>query len=664
LLTKGRGRILGAVALAGFGVLTFFALGMHRGLLLSSDVKSSTWPWAPLFPARHIQTPALSDPVWQFVPWLRLARREIAAGHVPLWNPHQDGGVPLLGNAQSALGSPLNGPNLAAGVEGGWNLSLLARLLLAAAGAFALLRDLGRSRLAAGLGAVVFALSGAFIAWLEHPQTLSVAPAPLLFLFARRAARQPRPGSVAGVALATYLVLSGGHPEMQLLVAILAAAVAWVSRRDVRALWGPMAGAALGAGLAAPFLLPFAEYFGLSAARLGEARRPFVLGSRDLLRFLQPRLAGSNVIEAAATVSIVLLLLLPLGIVSCRRDRETRFWALASAAMLLVIYDNPLCRALAAWTPVYWTRSLLLLPLALAVVGTAGLDALRGLLARFGRALPVAAGCSAVAVCLAELLSAAQGVHGVNPAARLAPATPLLDRLAADRDVFRVLPLHTFLSPNSATDYGLDDVRGYDALSPAGWRRNRARMGKFFDAPTQKDVLEPWDLEQGGAALDDWNVKYLLQPPQFSFGTETLNARKGLDLEEVYSGPDGRIFRNRRAKPRVRFGGPGAVAVLERRPGRWRIEVRAEAAGSLLVADPFFPGWTARVDGVPAPLAARPGEPMAVTVTAGRHGVELAYRPGSFGLGVALSLGSALAIAALLLRARRGRPGALPAGRV
>ncbi len=260
-----------------------------------------------------------------------------------------------------------------------------------------------------------------------------------------------------------------------------------------------------------------------------------------------------------------------------------------------------------------------------------------------------------MAVAAAELLRASAGVNGVVPVSPLAPTTPLLSRLAADRDTFRILPLHTFLSPNSATDYGLDDVRGYDALAPSGWRRERARMGRFTDVPTQRDVLEPWDLASGGAALDDWNVKYLLQAPQFSFGAETLNARKGLDLEEVYAGPDGRIFRNRRVKPRVRFEGSGAVEVSERLPGLWRIEVLADAPGRLLVADPFFPGWKARVDGVKSAVEARPGEPMRVPVPAGRHAVELLYAPTSFRAGLAIGLLSAIAVAGLFLRSRAAR---------
>ncbi len=630
---------------------------MHRGVLLSSDVKSSRAPWEPLFPERRIQTPALSDPVWQFVPWLRLARRELAQGRLPLWNPHQDGGVPLLGNSISALGSPLNWPVLLLDVDPGWNLSLLVRLLLAAAAAFAFLRDLGRSRPSAALGAVAFTLSGAFVAWLEHPLTLAAAPAPLVFLFARRAARQAGPGAIAGLALSTYLVLSGGHPETALMIALLSAGVVWAAGGGARRWLAPAAGAILGAGLAAPLLLPFVEYFQLSAARLGEGRRPFVLPARDLLRLVAPRLSGSNVVEAAAVVSVPLLLLLPLGLRASWRDRETRFWALTAAMLLLVIYGNPLSRGLALSTPVYWTRFLLLLPIALAVVATAGLDGLREpLSARAGRVLWPGIAVAAVAAAMLELLAAARGVHGVIPASQVTPTTPLLEKLAEDRSVFRILPLHTFLPPNSATDYGLDDLRGYDALAPAAWRKERARIGKFADLPTQRDAIEPWDLEPGGAALDDWNVKYLLLPPQFAFGAETLNERKGLDLEEIYSGPDGRILRNRRVKPRVRRSGGGEATVVERSPGLWRVRVRGESLGKITVADPFFPGWRATLDGSAVAVSARPGEAIEVGVPSGDHLIEIAYRPRSLRFGFGIGLVSTAILAALVLRIRGDRP--------
>ena len=85
----------------------------------------------------------------------------------------------------------------------------------------------------------------------------------------------------------------------------------------------------------------------------------------------------------------------------------------------------------------------------------------------------------------------------------------------------------------------------------------------------------------------------------------------------------------------------------------WRFAVTAEEGTRLIIADPFFPGWTARVDGQPASLGARPGEPFEVEVPAGRTGVELLYdRPVSFLVGCAAGLASALALCLAVFRRR------------
>ena len=637
---------LAGLALA--GAIVWLALGMSRGLLLSEDVKSKVWPWAPYFPHAEIAAPALSDPVWQFVPWIQLARRELMAGRLPLWNPHQSGGVPLLGNAQSALGSPLLWPALLFGVEAGWNLSLLLRVLVALASAYVWLRDAGRSPAAAVAGGTAFALSGPFIAWLAHPQTLTAAAVPLVLLFVRRLCRRSTRGDFLGLAVAVYVVASGGHPETLLMAALLAAAVLLAASRARPRIAAPAIGAALlGTGLAAPLLFPFVEYFRLSAARTGAGRRPFVLPAADLVRFLVPHRAGSNLIEAAATVSVVMLVLAAVGLARLKREPGAAFWAAVAAAILLAVYDNPVARGLALSTPVHWTRALLFLPLAAAYLGAAALDALCAALARRGAAgLARIAGLAVVALVAAELLRAARGVHGHSAPRDLALTTPLLEKLAADREPFRVLPLHTFLPPDSASAVGLDDVRGYDALSPAPWRPQLEAMGRVERAPTQDQIIEPWRLTPGGRALDFWNVKYLLLHPQFAFGAAEMSSRLGLDLEEVYSGPDGRILRNRRAMSRARLSDTGDVGVVRRTPGAWTIHASTEKGATLTVADPMFPGWHARVDGREAPLRAAPGEAMAVVLPGGAHDVELVYQPGSFGWGLAVAALSALLLAA------------------
>ena len=84
---------------------------------------------------------------------------------------------------------------------------------------------------------------------------------------------------------------------------------------------------------------------------------------------------------------------------------------------------------------------------------------------------------------------------------------------------------------------------------------------------------------------------------------------------------------------------------------RWRLEVDVKSATRLRLANPFFPGWRVRIDGRASPVSARPGEAFEIHVPAGRHRVEVLYRPASFAAGCAVAAVSALALL-LLLRGR------------
>lgn len=76
------------------------------------------------------------------------------------------------------------------------------------------------------------------------------------------------------------------------------------------------------------------------------------------------------------------------------------------------------------------------------------------------------------------------------------------------------------------------------------------------------------------------------------------------------------------------------------------IDAEAPADGFLLVADTYYPGWTARVDGTPTPLYRADLSLRAIHLTKGRHDVRFTYDPPGFRRGAWIT---AMAIAALLL---------------
>jgi uncharacterized membrane protein YfhO len=95
------------------------------------------------------------------------------------------------------------------------------------------------------------------------------------------------------------------------------------------------------------------------------------------------------------------------------------------------------------------------------------------------------------------------------------------------------------------------------------------------------------------------------------------------------------------------------VRLVERAPERWTIETTAPAERLLLIAQAFFPGWEAAVDGQAAPLVRADYLFQGVYVPEGAHRVELRYRPRTLSIGLVISVAAALTAAALFVPFRR-----------
>jgi len=91
--------------------------------------------------------------------------------------------------------------------------------------------------------------------------------------------------------------------------------------------------------------------------------------------------------------------------------------------------------------------------------------------------------------------------------------------------------------------------------------------------------------------------------------------------------------------------GPVAnVTIVENTPTRIALKVAKTRPGVLVVANAWYPGWRAVVDGVGDEVVRVDGLFCGVEVGEGEHEVLLEYRPNSLRLGIALSVVSALLI--------------------
>ncbi|MBM4436845.1 MAG: YfhO family protein [Actinobacteria bacterium] len=91
-----------------------------------------------------------------------------------------------------------------------------------------------------------------------------------------------------------------------------------------------------------------------------------------------------------------------------------------------------------------------------------------------------------------------------------------------------------------------------------------------------------------------------------------------------------------------------AVVALAYGPETVALTVRLAHPGVVVVNEAMSPGWSARVNGAPAPVLTVNGLMRGVAAPAGTHAIELRYAPPGLRTGVAVSLVATGALAALL----------------
>ena len=82
-----------------------------------------------------------------------------------------------------------------------------------------------------------------------------------------------------------------------------------------------------------------------------------------------------------------------------------------------------------------------------------------------------------------------------------------------------------------------------------------------------------------------------------------------------------------------------ASAVIKKyTPNRIEVETDANKQQVLLLTDPYYPGWVARVDGSPTRIYRADYTFRGVYVPAGKHKVTFTYEPDSFKIGIGFGL--------------------------
>jgi hypothetical protein len=210
------------------------------------------------------------DGVLQFYPWRHMVFDAWSKGQLPLWNPFQLAGAPLLANSQSAGFYP---PHILLGLlhaPTALGMTLLAwfHLFWAGLGTYLLARKLGAGRLGAMVAGSSFALSPFMLDWTALPSTITTIAwipwAMAMTASIHRAGSSSPLRAGLGLALSVGMMFLAGHLQFAaygLLSVVFLSIWLGVANRSTKGRWALCAaGVVLGAFISAPQLLPVLQF--------------------------------------------------------------------------------------------------------------------------------------------------------------------------------------------------------------------------------------------------------------------------------------------------------------------------------------------------------------------------------------------------------------------
>ncbi len=195
------------------------------------------WMWIIIFPLPLFLPVLVSGqvlywgaPILQFFPWQAEAAAQLQQGVFPWWNFYNGGGAPLAANYQAGVFYPPNWLTLPFYIWGGnswgaWSntLVLLGHAWFGAIGMALFRKRAGFSEKSQILGAMLFPLSGYFIARINFfPIFLTGAWLPWMLVCAHDlAAGESKQGSILRLSITSALVFLAGHAQTAILVIVL-----------------------------------------------------------------------------------------------------------------------------------------------------------------------------------------------------------------------------------------------------------------------------------------------------------------------------------------------------------------------------------------------------------------------------------------------------------
>jgi hypothetical protein len=602
-------------------------------------------------------------------------RAMVLAGEWPWWNPYTALGRPFFADVETGTLYPPSWLVVVLGVPAGIIAMVGLHLGLAIAGTRRLASRLGVTEPYASAAGIFFALSGALLARIESGQLHVFAVACLWpFLFdSFLQLKNPGNRPVVRAALWGALALLAGSPAMlwcglvALVPLVLGTETSW--RSAGRTLVRCAGALALAAALAGVQLLPFVELVQQGNRPLHDSAFATTGGitGQDWLSLLLPPGAWLPVNwEFNLHVSAVFVILASLAALKAAKRPEVRALVLMGlCGVVLSLGDQtPALPALAEWLPGfagvrYPGRYGLMSALAIVLLACWWLSQQAG---RPNKRPIVARVLLALQLVIAVVGIFSQGFLYRAPAAALHDAAIQADlkteNLPRDNAPPRsALPI-SLQRANAGFQSGTSTVSGFNNPALARTWHTLYLLARETEPNFHRAEILDEILFQAAT-----HARYL--------GLSVTTRQN--DLAVIYHAPAGpRAFLSfqpqtvghwREAVEKIRTGhdfvasalvetppaglgataGTGSAHITAFERNRVTVDVDADRPALLVLAEAWYPGWRATVDGKDAAVVPANAWMRAVAVPAGQHTVIFHYRPRWLPVGLALTLAASLA---------------------
>jgi hypothetical protein len=597
--------------------------------------------------------------------------------------------------------------------------AVVLQVWAAGVAAYHFLRELNAGRAPAWAGAIIFETGGYFASRAEHiGAMMAVAWMPLAWLAVLKLRSEIRFRWFAALCGALGMSILGGFPQPTLAVfastMVLAIFLAAWRMARLRLVFYSLAACVLGIGLAAIEFIPTYQLTQNSVAKyragwlgtggglywrsLVSLLLPNYYNQFDMTRFQGPGDPSFLYLYC----SIAGLCLAIFALVAVRKRSAALLASMTAFGLLWMLGEN---------TPI-WRALYPLLPVAVRIgihpeytycifcFGLAGLAAL-GLQAlpvkeiwRFAIGLAIAADLFLVGSGRPMNLVAVAAEPGVTHQA-FEGSAPLLQEM---RQLVRTQtpPWRIDNTEDAGLDWSIQapisEIPTANGVSPLALE-NEIQLRLFLHDGHPWGWYYPVE-KLGSPVLDVMNVKYVVTrsegaerlgaAPRFRhaahlplkfelFENPTAMPRFFLVHDAVYASSlaeahrliaEGAVDLHRTAitdRPIILRGGSGGagteagVQTVDYQPGWLQLQVSTQQPALLVLAESYYPGWTAWVDGTPAEIYRTDIAFRGVSVPAGTHTVRMEFRPAILPISIAVSVGTAALLGLFWWGRRRSR---------